>query len=234
MTSANLSKITEFYDKLMFPGPYTADQLSQYDRCPSNQYLKFMFQFLDNNQHVLDAGCGSGLISNVFATRFDSQFVAVDIANGINYGRQFAKENNINNIKWAQQDLIAFKSRKKFDVIICQGVLHHIPDYHLALNNLKLLLKPGGILLLGVYNPFGKILKKIIKIQYHSKILYKDQEENPFEISFTSGQVKNLCNDMKFLSCVPGLFNRYFSNIISMQNNQNGGLVLYAFQKAPV
>jgi 2-polyprenyl-3-methyl-5-hydroxy-6-metoxy-1,4-benzoquinol methylase len=189
-----------------------------------------MHRFLNHGQNVLDAGCGTGLISNVFATRFDSQFVAIDISDSIQFGKKYAKENNIKNIKWNQQDLVSFQSKEKFDVIICQGVLHHIPEYELALENLKMMLKPNGILLLGVYNPFGKFLKKYINIRYHSEILYKDQEQNPFELSFTSGQVKQLCNDMQLLSCVPAIFDRYFSNIINIFNSQNGGLVLYAFR----
>lgn len=224
------TEIVQFYNDLMFPGPYTAQQLAQYDHCPHNRYLKFMHRFLNHGQNVLDAGCGTGLISNVFATRFDSQFVAIDISDSIQFGKKYAKENNIKNIKWNQQDLVSFQSKEKFDVIICQGVLHHIPEYELALENLKMMLKPNGILLLGVYNPFGKFLKKYINIRYHSEILYKDQEQNPFELSFTSGQVKQLCNDMQLLSCVPAIFDRYFSNIINIFNSQNGGLVLYAFR----
>lgn len=42
------------------------------------------------------------------------------------------------------------KYRERFDFIICAHVLEHIPDYDLALHNLKELLAPGGTLILQV------------------------------------------------------------------------------------
>ena len=126
-------------------------------------------------------------------------------------------------------DFLTFETDKKYDIIICCGVLHHIPDYEKALAKIKSLLKPGGTLVLAIYNKYGKILKQYFKINYNSDILYKDQELNPFELSFTNRQIHDLCNDLIFNAVTPSISNR-FVDALSWFNNSNGGLVLYIFK----
>lgn len=225
------SDIKNFYSRLKFPGEYTQQQLNSYATRPDNRYLGFIHDYLGHNQTVLDAGCGSGLITNLFAGRFNSKFTAVDFADSIKFGENFAKNHNIDNTQWIQQDLVGFDPNTRFDVVICQGVLHHVPNYHDLLNKLKSWTKPKGILLLGLYNPWGKIQKKIRSISYPSSILRCDQESNPFEISFTVQQTLDLCSDLEFLSATPWHYNKYFTDFSSFFNSTNGGLILYAFRR---
>jgi SAM-dependent methyltransferase len=43
-----------------------------------------------------------------------------------------------------------------FDVVVCSGVLHHTPDPRSAFRAVARLLKPGGHLVLGLYNAFAR------------------------------------------------------------------------------
>jgi 2-polyprenyl-3-methyl-5-hydroxy-6-metoxy-1,4-benzoquinol methylase len=184
---------------------------------------------MSNGIDVLDVGCGTGLVSNLFADKYkNSNFTAVDFSDSIDYASKFASSNGINNVKWIKKDFLEFKTNKKYDIIICCGVLHHIPEYKKALTKIKSLLKPGGKLLLAVYNPYGKILKRFFNINYNCDILYQDQEKNPFELSFSNKQVHNMCSDLKFQSANPSISNR-FVDFLSCFNSENGGLVLYIF-----
>lgn len=224
-------EIKSFYDQIQFPGLYTRESMNLYGHCPENQYLAFIYQYLSNQQTVLDAGCGSGLISNLFAERFDSKFIAMDMSDSIKHGQHYSQQNNINNVIWLQHDLKNLDYQEYFDVVICQGVLHHIPDYQNVLNKLKASLRPGGILLLGLYNPFGKLLKKFASVNYANKVLYQDQELNPFELSFSHQQVLKLCANMELMSCAPSVKRRYLVDLLALGNQSNGGLTLYAFRK---
>lgn len=230
----NPAEIKKFYDTIRFPGEYTKAQLDQYGHCPENSFLGFVYQYLKSGQQVLDAGCGTGLISNLFATRFDSGFTAVDFSDGINYGKQYAEKNNIKNIVWQQADLTEYKPTAQFDVVICQGVLHHIPNYTIALNNLKLAVKPGGVLLLGLYHPYGKILKKFLKLKYATNTLELDQEQNVFELAFNYNEVLSMCSDFEFLNSTPPVANETIAKISSLLTSTNGGLILYAFRNSHV
>ena len=147
-------EICEFYNKIAFPGKYTKDDLDYYQDGISNVYLKGIDNHLADSGQVLDIGAGTGLITNLFAQRRPKcSFTAVDISQSVNYGKEFAKKQKITNTNWIQKNFLDYNTTKKFDTIICQGVLHHIPDWKLATEKIKKLLKPNGVLLLGVYHP---------------------------------------------------------------------------------
>ena len=63
---------------------------------------------------------------------------------------------------------------------MCQGVLHHIPAYNEVLQRLKSMLNPTGIFIIGLYHPWGKMLQKLLPIQYQSDVLEEDQEKKSF------------------------------------------------------
>jgi 2-polyprenyl-3-methyl-5-hydroxy-6-metoxy-1,4-benzoquinol methylase len=228
----NSEVIKKFYSDLRFPGPYSISDIQFYElEGIYNLYLREIDKNLSDNLSVLDIGCGTGLVSNLFASRYpESQFTAIDFSDSIDYACNFANNHNIKNIKWIKEDFLKYNTDKKFDVIICCGVLHHIPEYQLALEKIKKLLKPNGKLLLALYNPYGKILKKFFRIRYHSKILYEDQENNPYELSFTCNEVKTMCRDLQFISVEPS-WNNKFVDAHALFNNQNGGLAIYVFEK---
>jgi ubiquinone/menaquinone biosynthesis C-methylase UbiE len=117
-----------------------------------------------------------------------------------------------------------------FDVVICQGVLHHIPNYHKALEILVNFVKPGGTLILGLYHPAGKIIKKIFQVDYGNDVLFQDQELNPFEISLTLDQIKESLEEFTLCQAYPRYLNNYW--IPSFLNYKNGGLVTYVLQKS--
>jgi SAM-dependent methyltransferase len=219
-------KINLFYNNLEFPGRYSVKDLDYYSDKISNIYLKFMDQYLADGLSILDVGCGTGLITNVFANRHHSNFTAIDFSKGVLYGKEYAEKNKILNTQWIYQDFLDYTSDIKYDVIICQGVLHHIPEYTKALENIKTLLKPGGVLLLGLYHPIGKLAQKILKLNFFNDLLKTDQMINPFELSFTLGQVINMCQPLTLESYTPSL-------ILSLTNPtffQSGGLVIYSLR----
>lgn len=224
------NKIKKFYSNLHFPGRYTWEDLKFYEEQGiHNIYLKEINKVMRDDIDVLDVGCGTGLISNLFADKYKCNITAVDFSDGIDYAKKFAQDNRIKNVKWVKKDFLQFKTEKKYDVIICCGVLHHIPDYPIALDKMKSLLKPGGKLVLAVYNKYGKILKQFFNINYNCDILYRDQEHNPFELSFTHKQVLTMCDDMVFHSASPSVSNQLV-DFSAWFNSENGGLTVYIFE----
>ena len=228
----NSEEIKAFYSQIQFPGRYTWEDVAFYEEQGiTNIYLKEIDRFLIDGMSVLDIGCGTGLVSNLFAIhRPNCQITAVDFSDSIDYAINFAKDNSIANVNWIKKDFLEFKTTKKYDLIICCGVLHHIPEHQRALVKMKELLKPGGKLMLAVYNKYGKILKHIFDIKYHNDVLYKDQELNPFELSFTHKQVLKMCSDLTFELVTPSFDNRLV-DLSALFNSINGGLALYVFTK---
>lgn len=225
------SDIKKFYDHIQFPGKYSRNELSYHIPKVRNNFLNLIDTHLHDANTILDIGCGTGLISNLFALKNpNKKFVALDFSNAVDYGFEFAKEQKINNVTYIKQDFTAYTDTQKYDVIICQGVLHHIPDYQSALEKIQSLINPGGKLIIGLYHPLGKILKKLINLDYKSDTLRLDQESNPFEISFTQTAVKKMLSSVELIDCYPK--NPLMTFVLHpIANSLNGGLITYVFQK---
>jgi SAM-dependent methyltransferase len=226
-----MSHVRDFYNQIQFPGHYSQDSLKLQSEYVTNPYLKIIDRHLLNELSVLDVGCGTGLISNLFALRYPgSHFTGVDFANSVDYARDFSKLNIIKNTVFVKQNFLDFEATQQYNRVICQGVLHHIPEAELAINKLKNLVAPGGLLMLGLYHPWGKLLKKYTNINYRNTTLFQDQEQNPYETSYTVKQVQNLFNEFEFVDVYPKALNMFVA-LPSLFNYRNGGLVTYILEK---
>jgi SAM-dependent methyltransferase len=224
-----MTDIKQFYDNNGFPGIYSIDQLTQEI---NNRYLNLIDKSiaqLGPNKKILDVGCGTGLVSNYLALRHSTNdFLAIDFANSVNFAKQFAINNNITNIQFCQIDFLDFDHHDQFDAVICQGVLHHIPNSTAAIKKIKYF--SNNLIILGLYHPWGKVVKKYFKIDYQSNILEEDQENNPFEITYTVENVRNLFSEFKLINSYPCAIN-IVSHIESLLNYRNGGLITYVFKR---
>jgi ubiquinone/menaquinone biosynthesis C-methylase UbiE len=226
----NLTK--EFYDQICFPGVYTQKSLQYHWPKIRNPYLAVIDSGIKTADTVLDVGCGSGLVTNLFAQKYtDKKFTALDFAAGVDYARQFSIENNIQNTNFVKISFDEFATDQKFDTVVCQGVLHHMPNWKTNINKLKDLVNSGGTLILGLYHPWGKIAKRYGNINYGNDVLQQDQEHNPYETAFSCAQTQQLLRDQftvynAYPSTVPAV-----AAIRSLFNYRNGGLVTSCWKK---
>lgn len=222
-------QIRKFYSKIQFPGSYTIDDIKFYDTGIYNPYLKTLNDSIKECNSVLDIGCGSGFITNVLARQNpNAMFTAIDFCDSIDYARKFTKENRTKNIVYYKQDFLEWNPTHTYDLVICNGVLHHIPKYQEAVDKIKKI--ASNKLSIGIYNPYGKLAKKFFPVRYRTKILYLDQEECPFEMTFSDSEIKSMFNEYKLENVYPSLNNQLvdFYNIF---NYSNGGLTLYTWRK---
>ena len=227
------SNIQDFYSDIQFPGHYTKEQLKYHMPVVQNPYLEIIDRYIENydgnDKTVLDVGCGTGLLSNLYALRHpDCKFTGIDFSDSIEYAEQYAIDNRIKNVEFVKADYVEDEVDKLFDVVICQGVLHHIPEYKYTAGKLMRNVKPGGYLIVGLYHPWGKLLKQWFSLNYKNDILYKDQELNPFELSFTVQETRNLFSGFKLIDSYPAI--NMATSIKSLLNFRSGGLITYVFK----
>ena len=113
----------------------------------------------DEVTHVLNAGCGTGRHSIMSATKYsNAEVLAVDLSkSSLAYAKRCADELGINNITFKQADILKLnKLNRRFHIIECGGVLHHIEKTEVALNILADLLHTGGLIMLGLYSQIAR------------------------------------------------------------------------------
>jgi len=232
MSIENLeSQIQKFYGEIKFPGLYTLEDFEIYNAHLFNPFLTQIEQGITKCKRVLDIGCGSGMIVNLLAYRNpDIQFDAVDFSDSIDFALDFSTKHNIQNVRFYKMNFFEFQSKSTYDAVICNGVLHHIPDYLNAIKRIDHLLEKNGKLVVGLYNPYGKLAKKLFPINYANQILFLDQEKAPFEYTFNYKQVKSLFKQYTLEKVYPSVINRLV-DLTNIFNYTNGGLTIYTFRK---
>jgi tetratricopeptide (TPR) repeat protein/SAM-dependent methyltransferase len=104
---------------------------------------------------VLIAGCGTGQHAIETATRFAGAHVlAIDLSwASLSYAARKTRETKLRNIEYAQADILNLGAlNANFDVIESSGVLHHMHDPLLGWRVLLSLLRPGGVMHIGLYS----------------------------------------------------------------------------------
>tara|TARA_Y100001968_G_scaffold277320_1_gene272109 strand:- start:91 stop:2430 length:2340 start_codon:yes stop_codon:yes gene_type:complete len=145
--------------------------------------------------NILIAGCGTG-IQILEASRYrNCEITAIDLSNSsISYAKRKVDEYGMKNINFIEMDLLELgQLNKKFDLIECSGVLHHMKDPAKGLNNLVNSLEAKGFLKLGLYSKYAR--QEILKIRE----IIKDKNIKPnlhqirkFRNDIINGDMENL------------------------------------------
>lgn len=98
---------------------------------------------------ALDVGCGSGRWSRYLATRVKN-VEAIDPSDAWAVAQHGCQDLNNVRVSKASVTSIPFKENS-FDLVICLGVLHHVPDTQAALSEVCKAIKPGGRIVLYLY-----------------------------------------------------------------------------------
>ena len=108
---------------------------------------------------ILIAGCGTGQHSIITASRFSGcQVTAVDLSlASLAYAQRKSNELRLNNIDYLQADILQLHQiGKEFDIIESAGVLHHMDEPMAGWRVLTDLLKPGGLMTIGLYSELAR------------------------------------------------------------------------------
>jgi SAM-dependent methyltransferase/tetratricopeptide (TPR) repeat protein len=116
--------------------------------------------FFDASFKVLIAGAGTGRQAIVAALRYGSnaEVLAIDLSRrSLAYGLRKAAKYDVPNLHFAQGDLLALgEETGPFHIIESIGVLHHLADPLAGLRALAKKLRPGGLMLVGLYSDIAR------------------------------------------------------------------------------
>tara|TARA_B100001250_G_scaffold59819_1_gene46649 strand:- start:349 stop:1296 length:948 start_codon:yes stop_codon:yes gene_type:complete len=223
---------SDFYNDVKFPNYDDVEDFgSLLDKSRKSIFGKKLDDEIPMRTNILEAGCGTGQMS-IALSRYGRQVYGIDLSKGsLIEAKKFISSNNIKSVHLFRMNIFKlFFEENTFDIVISNGVLHHTYNPKLAFSKLVKVLKPEGIIVIGLYHKYGRIIQKIrqglIRVfgdnlkfldkRFREKISYKkkyawflDQYKNPSETTHTYSQVLNWFKDenIEFLSSIPFDFN---------------------------
>jgi tetratricopeptide (TPR) repeat protein/SAM-dependent methyltransferase len=108
---------------------------------------------------ILIAGCGTGQHAIETSQRYDgADVLAIDLSTAsLAYALRKTNDLGLANLHYGVADILAFDAAgRTFDVIEASGVLHHLADPMAAWRRLLSLLRPGGVMNVGLYSELAR------------------------------------------------------------------------------
>jgi ubiquinone/menaquinone biosynthesis C-methylase UbiE len=159
---AGKNHVGRFYDVVW------TEYIPEYEA--SEEHLELFFDEEEiKDKKVLDAGCGTGIFSIIFAGKGATEVIGIDISEGsLNTGRKLKEKFNLDNLRFQTQDMLDFPFEDNtFDIVWAWGTVHHTTDPFKAMDELIRVLKEDGTILLAIYKktsltPVHEIIRKTL------------------------------------------------------------------------
>jgi SAM-dependent methyltransferase len=111
------------------------------------------------NLSILIAGCGANQAAHYAFTNRNSEVLGIDVSdNSLGHEAHLKQKHQLDNLELLQMSLGEIGSLgRTFDLIVCTGVLHHLPDPDAGLRCLRDVLKPHGVIIVMLYGSFPRV-----------------------------------------------------------------------------
>ncbi len=222
------SRIKSFYEENPFPSYEGLEEFGELvNKGGHNPFSAQLLKAIGYNKLVLECGCGTGQLTHYLQLN-NNHVLGIDMSlSSLRLAIEHKLQNNLVRSGFAQMNIfdLAVKDNS-FDVVISHGVLHHTFDARQAFAHIVRKAKPGGIIMVGLYNSYGRVMtwvrSKLIrfvgpKIDYvvrkriydarKAHIWIQDQYFNPHETWHSIDEVLSWFaeNDVRFLNCSPSI-----------------------------
>jgi SAM-dependent methyltransferase len=151
--------VRDFYERAPFPGYPPRDSLQAFHaRTERNGFARLVNHAIPGDARVVEVGCGTGQMS-LYLARADRTVIGADLTRAaLRMGAAAARRFNLSRVQFVETDLRQPGLKAgAFDVVFSSGVLHHTEDPRRSFARLAELARPGGTIVLGVYNAFARL-----------------------------------------------------------------------------
>ncbi len=221
-------KIKAFYEENPFPNyegkQNFGDLVVQGEK---NPFMRGLLDSIGFNKTILECGCGTGQWSH-FLSLGNNFVLGIDLSiSSLSLAVDHKKRNDVDRVGFVQMNIFDLGIKdESFDVILSSGVLHHTKDAKAAFESILKKAKPGGLVVIGLYNNYARIptwiRSKLLRL-FGTKIDYivrkrfkdsrkldtwiKDQYFNPHETWHSLGEVQNWFkeNNVTYLNSFPAI-----------------------------
>jgi SAM-dependent methyltransferase len=151
--------VRSFYEVAPFPGYPPRDSLTALRaRAERSEFARLLDQAIPGDARIVEIGCGTGQMS-LYLARADRVVIGADLTRAsLLLGAAAARRFDLPRVRFIETDLRRPGLRDgAFDVVYSSGVLHHTPDPRASFARMVKLAKPGGMIVLGLYNAFARL-----------------------------------------------------------------------------
>jgi len=156
---AQTERVRGFYEQTPFPDYPPGASLSWLRaRAERSEFARAFDHAVSGDARILEIGCGTGQMS-LYLARAHRLVIGADLTRAaLILGSAAARRFGLDQVRFIETDLLRPGLRDgTFDVVYSSGVLHHTPNPRAAFARLVRLVRPGGMIVLGVYNAFARI-----------------------------------------------------------------------------
>jgi len=222
------AKVRSFYEENPFPNYEGLEEFGELvSKGHTNSFSKNLLDAIGYNKTILECGCGTGQLSHYLQLN-NNHVLGIDMSlASLGLAMQHKKHNSLTRASFAQMNIfnLAIKDNS-FDVVISHGVLHHTFDARRAFGQIVKKLKPGGIVMVGLYNNparlptlirskliglFGPnidfVVRNRIRDKRKAETWIADQYYNPHETWHSIDEVMEWFreNDISYTNCSPAI-----------------------------
>lgn len=223
-------KVQAFYEENPFPnyeGLDSRDSLRK--KAETGVFARLLDEQIPQRSLILEVGCGTGQLSNFLGMTWGRTVFGSDLClNSLRLANNFRRNQSIEGAAYLQMNLFkpVFKPGS-FDFVISNGVLHHTGDPYRGFQAISKLVKPGGYILIGLYNKIGRLTTDARRLIFNlsrdrftfldsrlrekqmvgdrRRAWFMDQYKHPHESKHTIGEVQGWFseNGFDFVNAIP-------------------------------
>lgn len=221
-------RVKSFYEENPFPSYEGLEEFGELvSKGGQNPFSAQLLKAIGYNKTVLECGCGTGQLSQYLQLN-NNHVLGIDMSLGsLSLAVEHKMRNSLTRSSFCQMNIFDLAIQDNtFDVVISHGVLHHTFDARRAFAQIVRKVKPGGIVMVGLYNSYARVMtwlrSKVIhvlgpKIDYvvrnrirdarKADIWIKDQYFNPHETWHSIDEVMGWFeeNGVSYLNCSPAI-----------------------------
>ncbi len=236
-------RVKAFYEETPFPD-YAENETRETlaSKARRNLFVHALDAELPPDAIVLEAGCGTGQLTNFLGLSPGRRVFGGDICrNSLRLANEFRERQGIANAAFLQMNLFRPPFRPdSLDAVISNGVLHHTGDAGTGFTRLLRVLKPGGVIVIGLYNFYARLVTLARRRAFarfgatayfldrrvlpgalnesRRKAWFRDQYQHPHETRHSIDEVLGWFdqNNVEFLTSIPRADGRAFTNTTSL------------------
>ncbi len=222
-------RMRSFYEKNPFPDYDEFDSLaSLMEKARKGVFARLLDEQIPFGARVLDCGCGTGQLSCFLGVAHRTVFGTDLSLSSLGLAQQFRGQHQLERVFFLQMNLFQpVFAESSFDVVICNGVLHHTADPYRGFQSLSRLVRPGGFLIVGLYHRWGRLATDLRRLVFRlsgprwawldprlrkasmspakKRAWFADQYRNPHESKSTIGAARKWLegSDLEWVKSIP-------------------------------